>query len=164
MGFQNNAGLEPEAITNGSFEPLPDGVYEFVIYEIKQDVFKSAKNDGKPRLVVTLKIPTDAEKYVGRQITDFKVPFFTEEGNDWANRTAKNFFITGLGLDSFEDIPDDLDDLLGARIKAVLKTGKNQNDEAQNEIARYVPSDSEVKTAEPAVKKAPAKPAPGGKL
>lgn len=164
--FTNDSAVDVAKVNDNEFALLPDGSYEFVVYEAETGVFKSEKNYDKPRLVVTLKIMEGP--YRNRQMKDFKIPLFTEEGNDWANRYAKNFFLTGLGLESFDDIPDDVNDLLGRKIKATLKTAKDNRDPDgpdRNEIARYLPTTAEVSNGEGAIIKEPAKKkAPAGKL
>jgi len=158
--FQVGAGVEVDTPEDDGFTPLPEGPYEMVVYEIEEGVFTSEKNDGKPRLVVKLRIPAEAEKYAKRQFTDFKVPFFTEEGNDWANRAAKNFFITGLGLASLEDIPEDLDEMLGWPINVMVGIQKGGQYDGSNEIKRYLPRNADMTIKEP-IKPAVRKPAPG---
>lgn len=160
--FQVGAGVEAEAIEDEGFAPLPEGPYSMVVYEVEEGTFTSEKNDGKPRLVVTFRIPAEADKYSGRQIRAFAIPFFTEEGNDWANRSAKNFFITGLGLDSFEDIPEGLDDLLGMPINLMLGIQSGGQYDGQNEIKRYLPRNADMTIKEPVSAKK--KTTPPGKL
>lgn len=154
--FQNNATVEADKVTSG-FEPFPEGVYDFVIYEVETSEFKSAKNGGKPRLVADLKVT--GPDHAGRRIKDFAIPLFTEDGNDWANRKVKDFFVTALGYESFEAVSETLEDpedLLGEEIKAVVGIEEDQNGEPRNVIKRYVAPDyepSNVKAPAP-VKKA----------
>ena len=161
--FQVGAGVEEDKIEDEGFTAIPEGPYEMVVYEIEEGVFTSEKNDGKPRLVVKLRIPAEAEKYAKRQFTDFKVPFFTEEGNDWANRAAKNFFITGLGLESLADIPEDLDDMLGWPINVMVGIQEKGQYAGSNEIKRYLPRNADMTIKEPITPKAKTAP-PAGKL
>lgn len=158
--------VEAQADTGGG-EPLPDGVYEFTIYEAKIGEYGSEANKGKPRLDVTLKIPTDADEYVGRQVWDI-IPIFPVWGSGKPAFAFKQFFGKALNLlDDSGELDFDPNDLLGERVKAVISTEKAQEGSQygpRNRVSRYVSFDEEVKTAEPAVKKAPAKPAPGGKL
>lgn len=162
--FQNNAGVNPDDIKSG-FDPVDEDSYETTLYEVETGVFKKegTKNTGKPRLVATLKIVEGPFK--GRQLKDFAIPLYTEEDNDWANRKAKEFFLTGLGLESFEDIPDDLDELLGTTVKVLVGIQKDNNE--RNEIKRYLKPDTEVGNGAGVLKepaKAKAKPKPGAKL
>jgi len=158
--FQVGAGVEEDKIEDEGFAPLPDGPYEMVVYEIEEGTFTSAKNDGKPRLVVKLRIPAEAENYAKRQLADFAIPFFTEEGNDWANRKAKNFFIKGLGLESLGDIPEDLDDMLGWPINVMIGHQTEGQYAGSNTIVRYLPRNADMTIKEP-IKPAVRKPAPG---
>lgn len=166
--FSNDSAVDAAKVNEDEFALLPDGPYEFVIYEAEADEFSSEKNGGKPRLIATLKIMEGP--YKNRQLKDFMIPLFTEEGNDWANRYAKNFFLTGLGFESFDDIPDDVEDLLGKKIKAVVKHEADNRDPDgpdRNRIGRYLPTTAEVTNGdgvlkEPAKKKK--KPAAPGKL
>lgn len=161
--FQNNASVEADEVTDG-FDPFPEGVYDFTVYEVETGEFKSEKNGGKPRLVADLKVvgPTNA----GRRIKDFAIPLFTEDGNDWANRKVKEFFVTGLGYESYDAVAEeleDIEDLLGSEIKAVVGIEDDQNGVPRNVIKRYVAADYEPKAvkAPAAVKKAKKKAAPG---
>lgn len=166
--FQNNAQVEADTIDDEGFSLLPDGPYTAYLYEVETGEFKSEKNLGKPRVVATFKIKEG--KYKNRQMKDFAIPLFTEEGNDWANRQAKNFFITGLGLASFDEIPDDTDELLGKEIKILIgHEADNRDPEGpdRNRISRYLPVTAEVTNGagvikEPVAKKS-SKP-PAGKL
>jgi len=158
--FQVGAGVEVDTPEDDGFTPLPEGPYEMVVYEIEEGVFTSEKNDGKPRLVVTFRVPAEAEKNAGRQLKDFKIPFFADEDNPWSVRTSKNFFITGLGLASLEDIPEDLDEMLGWPINVMVGIQKGGQYDGSNEIKRYLPRNADMTIKEP-IKPAVRKPAPG---
>lgn len=163
--FQNNAEVEADEIKD-DFALIDEGVYDAVVYEAETGEFKSEKHLGMPRVIATLKIT--GPEFVGRQLRDFAIPLFVEDGYDWANRKAKEFFVTGLGYESFEEVAEelaDIEDLLGKPIKIVVGTEPDNRDPdtLRNVIKRYVAADYEPRQvkAPAAVKKAKKKAAPG---
>lgn len=149
--------VEAQSEGGSGGEPLPDGVYEFTIYDAQVKEYNSEDNAGRPRLDVTLKIPSDAEEYAGRQVWDI-IPIFPVWGSGKPAFAFKQFFGTALGLlDNSGELDFDPEDLLGTRVKAVITTEKARPDSQygpRNRVARYVATDTEVKISEPVVKKA----------
>lgn len=140
----NFAGVgEPEEWT-----PAPAGEYILQLIDGEDTVTKGGKSPGTPMSKLKFEIVDcegDLEKYNGRTIYHNAV--FSKEALPVVKQMMKAF---GVEIDEEKPMQWEWDELIGAKVQAVLKsvparkdTKTGQEYSARNEVRRFIVSDEE---------------------
>ena len=127
------------SLSGGSFEPLPDGIYEFQITDTNE---KTMKN-GDPMVNATCEVVGDP-KYNGRNVWhNITFPHADEAGKKpkWAGMGIH--FLKTIGCDWENDFIVTPDEWVGKRFKAKTKTTE-YNGKKKNELAYILGKDETV--------------------
>lgn len=152
---------ELDSQTGGAFDPIPEGVYLFDIYEAEVKDYSPTSESGKAglqRLTLTLKVAEGP--HAGRQIWENNLPLSPYWASGKPAFQFKQFF-GALGLLEDGKLAFDPDDLLGEQIRGVVAiTPATESYSAGNRVKRYLSATEEapdVVVKEPAATKVKAK-------
>lgn len=137
-----------EAVSTTAPDLLPEGPYEFYIYEATLSEYSDkSKNPGRPKLDLVLKVAEGP--HAGRQVWEYNLPMF---GTWSGGATAFTFyqFVAALGIEIPEDgnvsIPDP-EFLVGERIKAKVYHD-TYGDNTNAKVKKYLAQDASVEAVE----------------
>jgi hypothetical protein len=137
------------ADNNSSYEPVPAGSYNGVIFEAKLEYVKSGPNEGKPRFNVQFKL-TD-EGVNNRRVFSY-VPLY--KANDFW-KTKAFFSAIGIDMEAGDFTVPSPTSLAGKPIGVRVKIGTDMEGKPRNEVGGF---DKSTDTAAAALAATGAKP------